>query len=634
MQSLVLVAALLLLPGGAQAIEYREAPMLQAEVAKGALPPVAKRLPERPLVVTPAERGEYGGDLNTLISGAKDTRLLMVYGYARLVGYDRDFTIKPDILEAVDVAGDRVFTLRLRKGHRFSDGHPFTSEDFRFFWEDVANNKRLSPAGPTKELLVDGKPPKVEFPDATTVIYRWDAPNPFFLPALASAAPLLIYRPAHYLKQFHEKYTTKEALEKLVKERQARNWAALFNDVSRAYRFDNPDLPELQPWRIVTRPPSDRFVAVRNAYFHRVDDEGRQLPYIDRVLLHEADGKIVPAKTGAGEVDLQARGLFFNNYTFLKAGEKRHNYQVRLWRTVRGAHLALYPNLNTNDPAWRALLRDVRFRRAISLAVDRHEINQVIYYGLALEGQNSVLPQSPLYREEYQKAHARLDLREANRLLDEIGLTRRDGRGVRLLPDGRPLDLIVETAGEDTEQTDVLELVHDTWLKVGIKLFTKPSQREVFRNRIFSGETMMSIWFGYENGVPTPDFSPEEFAPTTQQGYHWPKWGQYFETGGASGEPIDLAEAKALMEANLAWRRAGSRAEREAIWHRILAIHRDQVFTIGLIGGVLQPVVVTNRLKNVPSEAIFNWDPGAQFGIYRPDTFWLQGAPGRVSRAN
>jgi peptide/nickel transport system substrate-binding protein len=185
------------------------------------------------------------------------------------------------------------------------------------------------------------------------------------------------------------------------------------------------------------------------------------------------------------------------------------------------------------------------------------------------------------------------------------------------------MDIIVETAGEDTEQTDVLELVRDGWAEVGVRLFSKPSQREVFRNRIFSGETQVSIWGGFENGVPTPDMSPAELAPTMQHSLQWPKWGQYFETSGAAGEAPDLPAALKLAELNEEWLAAATRAEHEAVWQRMLKIHADEMFTIGIVAGVMQPIVVANRLRNVPREGVYNWDPGAQFGIYRPDTFWF-----------
>ena len=591
-------------------------PSLDAEVASGRLPPVEERIPDEPFVFTPGNGrslGVQGGDWRMLVSRAKDVRLLVVYGYARLVVYDDGFELRPDILRRVEVEDGRIFTLTLRKGHRWSDGNPFTTEAFRFYWEDVANNEMLAPAGPPAVLRVDGELPRVEFIDELTVRYSWSRPNPFFLPALASAAPLFIYRPAHYLKQFHERYVDGAKLARMAEEAGKRNWAALHNSRDNMYRFDNPELPTLQPWRNTTTAPAVRFVAARNPYYHRVDAAGRQLPYIDRALLDIADGNLIPAKTGSGESDLQARGLYFNSYTFLKAGEKRHDYSVRLWRSVRGSRLALYPNLNVRDAPWRALIRDVRFRRALSLAINRHEINQVIYYGLGREGNNSVLPMSVLYRPEYGSAWASYDLDAASALLDEMGLTMRDSRGVRLMADGRALEIIVETAGEDTEQTDVLELIHDSWLAAGIKLYTKPSQREVFRNRIFAGETQVSIWFGYENAVPTPDTSPGEFAPTSQHGYHWPMWGQYFETDGMSGEPVDLPAAKELLELNQAWLDATGRAEREAVWHAMLAIHAEGVFTIGLVSGIPQPAAQRareRRLQLGPGGAFRHAPPG------------------------
>ena len=279
--------------------------------------------------------------------------------------------------------------------------------------------------------------------------------------------------------------------------------------------------------------------------------------------------------------------------------------------------------MNANDEVWRDLNRDVRFRRALSLAVNRYEVNRVIFYGLAIEGNNTVLPASPLFEGRYQTDWADFDLDEANELLDEIGLTERDSNGVRLLPDGRPAEMIVETAGESTEQTDVLELIHDSWLEAGIKIYTKPSQREVFRNRVFSGDTVMSIWFGLENGVPTALSSPAEIAPTSQQQLQWPKWGQYAETKGASGEAPDMAAPKKLLALLENWRNAASIAAKGEIWHEMLDIWTENVFSIGLISGVLQPIVVADDLKNVPEEGIYNWDPGAQFGMYRPDTFFF-----------
>ena len=604
---------------------YIEPPILVDKVAAGELPPVAERLPDDPVVVSldgDLSPGDHGGDLRMIMAKQKDIRMIMVYGYARLVGYDAELNLVPDILESIDVEEGRIFTLRLRKGHRWSDGEPFTTEAFRYYWEDVVNNEVVSPFGAPKVMIVDGEAPRVDFIDETTVRYSWSNPNPFFLPALAGARPLFIYRPGHYLKQFHARYTDGATLDALVEEARAQNWAALHHRKDHQYRSDNPDLPVLQPWMNTTWPPAGRFIFKRNPYYHRVDQAGRQLPYIDRVLVIISDNKLVPAKTGFGEADLQARYIRFDNYTFLKENEKTHDFTTRLWRTVRGSQIALFPNLNAADETWRALLRDVRLRRALSLAIDRNQINQVIFFGLAREGNNTVLAESPLFRSEYQTAWAEYDPDRANALLDEIGLDARDDDGVRLLPDGRPFEIVVETAGESTEETDVLELIQDNWREIGVELFTKPSQREVFRNRVFAGDAVMSVWSGIVNGVPTAAMSPRELAPTEQMQLQWSKWGQNYETGGEAGLPIDMAEVEELAALNEAWRVAADDAERERIWHRMLKIHSEQVFTIGILNGVPQPVVVNNQLRNVPREGIYNWDPGAYFGIYRPDTFW------------
>src|SRR5205085_1274303 len=188
-------------------------------------------------------------------------------GYARLVRYTPALALVPDMLIAADVSEGRIFTLRLRPGHKWSDGHPFTAEDFRYWFDDVAQNPELSAGGLPTALLPNGEAPKFEA----------------------------------------------------------------------MYKNDNPDLPSLEPWILKTRPPADRLVFERNPYYYRVDGAGHQLPYIDRVIYTIADSKIIAAKTGAGESDLQARYLRFDDYTFLKAGEGSNKYHVRLWRTGPGS---------------------------------------------------------------------------------------------------------------------------------------------------------------------------------------------------------------------------------------------------------------------------------------------------------
>ncbi len=613
---------------GAQSLpKLIEPDTFAAAIAAGRLPEIKDRIPKTPLVVNLKSKdkqpGRYGGTLHILGGRNKDTRLMVVFGYARLVVYNEAYQLVPDIAERVDVKDGRIFTFHLRKGQRWSDGYPFTAEDFRYYWEDVATNKDLSVMGVPRELLVDGERPHVDIVNATTVRYSWTKPNPFFLPALARAQPLYIYRPAHYLKQFHAKYANPAELRRKVKAAGVRNWVALHYAHDHPYKNNNPDYPTLQPWVLKTQPPSSRYVFVRNPYFHRLDSQGRQLPYIDKVVMTIVTPKLIPAITGSGESDLQARYLDFSNYTFLKQDEKRNGFTVRRWTSAKGARIALYPNLNVKDAQWRALMRNVKFRRALSLAINRRDIDLAVYYGLARDGNNTVLPQSPLYKAEYTTRWARYDPQQANALLDKLGLKRRNAQGIRRLHNGRELAIIIETAGENTEQTDVLGLIRDDWRKIGVKVYIKPMQREVFRRRIFAGSTLMSVWTGLDNAIPTANQSPGELAPISQQQLQWPQWGQYFETMGRSGVPPDLPQARRLLALYRAWSVASDHETKRRIWTRMLKIQADQVFTIGVISDVPQLVVVNNRLRNVPRKGVYSWNPGALFGVYRPETFWF-----------
>lgn len=606
---------------------YVETPQLVPLVEAGKLPPVAQRLPEVPRVIDlPAlgrENGRHGGTMRMLMGREKDLRVIVYYSYARLVGYNSKLELVPDILESFDVVDGRQFTFKLRKGHKWSDGHPFTAEDFRFYWDHVANNKDLSPSGPHRHLLVNGKPPKFEVLDPQTVRYTWQAPNPYFLPAIAGTRALYIFEPAHYMKQFHKAFAGPATLAAAVAKAGVRDWAALYWKMSGQAIPDNPDLPTLEPWHNTTHPPSSLYRFERNPFFHRVDSAGRQLPYADAIRVSIGSSSLIPAKAGSGESDLQGRYISFDDYTFLKAAEKRHTINVHLWDRGVGSMVALYPNLNTNDPVWRKVFHDVRVRRALSLGINRREINEVIYFGLGRPSADTVLPASPLYRQSYADAYARFDPEEANRLLDEAGLDKRDVYGFRLLPDGRRADIIVETPGESSEQSDVLELIKDTWGDLGIRLFVRPTQRDLFRKRVYAGDTIMSVWFGHDNAVPTADMSPIDFAPTSKIQYEWSRWGDYFWTKGKSGVAPDLPAAQELIKQLANWRKATSKAERVAAWQRILQINAENVFTIGTVNGTKQPIVTAPNLKNVPETGLFNYFPGAYFGIYMPDTFYF-----------
>ncbi len=608
----------------AQGIE--EPPLLAADVAANKLPPMAERLPESPLILDMAalgkEHGKYGGSIRTLMAKSKDIRMMTVYGYARLVGFDDALNLRADILESFEVTEGRIFTLKLRKGHKWSDGHPFTTEDFRYFWEDVALHEELSRSSNSSELMVEGNLPKFEVIDETTVRYSWEKPNPLFLASLAAPRPNIIYLPAHYMKQFHEKYADKATLDQMVTDNGSRNWVSLHINKGRHYRPENPERPRLDPWLNQTAPPAEQFTFIRNPYFHRTDDRGMQLPYVDKVVIGISSAEIIPAKTGSGEVDLQARYLRFSDYTFLKASGKAHNLNVALWQEGKGAQLAVFPNFNTNDETWRAVMRDVRFRRALSMAIDREELNQQFFFGLANVSGNTVMPDSPLYDEKFANAWIDLNPDAANALLDEMGLKMGEG-GIRVLPDGRPAEIVLEGSG-NSEETDVVELLKGYWQGIGIKVFSRNIPRENLRRRALAGETLMSIGVGLDLGLAVPDLAPNELAPTSQSQANWPKWGNFYDSNGVSGEAPDIEEVKNLSELFAKWSISETTEQRESLWKEMLAIYSEQAFSIGIANGVMQPIVYRGSLKNIPENGIFTFAPTSYFGTYHMDTFYFE----------
>ncbi len=602
----------------------RETPGLADRVKSGALPSVDKRIPQRPRIIEHFSGsdgpGKHGGRLNTLVSATRDTRLMTIYSYTRLIVYDDKFKLHPDILDSYEVKEGCEFTLKLRAGHKWSDGHPFTTEDFRFFWEDIANNSELSPSGPSVELIVDGKPPKVAIIDELTIRYSWDKPNPHFIESQARAAPLFLFRPAHYLKTLHGKYTPEEDILKAYK---GSRWANVFRRQDAMYGNSNVNLPTLNPWVLTTIPPAQRFVFVRNPYFHRIDQKGQQLPYIDDVIMSVVAANLVPAKAGLGEADLQSRYLNMRDYTFLQKSAKQSGIRVYLWESGSGSQLALYPNLNASDGEWRKLMRDVRFRRALSLAIDREDLNQSIYLGLAKPSNNTIMERSELFKPEYATKWATYDPKLANNLLDEAGLNKRGSDGIRLLSDGRPATIVVELSSEETGDTDALTVIAECWKKVGIKMLAKPQTLENFRMRAFSGEAIMTAYAGFVTAVPTVDTDPREFAPTMQGGLQWPRWGMYVESKGKQGEQCDMPSACKLMDYLLEWETSTDAAVRRKAWDQILTANADEVFSIGTVNGIRQPVVVGPKVHNVPKEGYHAWDPGGYFGLYQPDTFWI-----------
>ena len=592
------------------------------------LPELKDRLPDNPRVVNlkslGREPGQQGGRVRTLVGRQKDIRYVPIFSYSRLVGYNEQLEFVPDILESYTVDEGRIFTFKLRAGHKWSDGSELSSEDFRYYWEDVLLNTDILPSGAPARLKVDGVVAKFEVLDKLTVRYSWDVPMPRFLSMLAAPIPQTLALPSAYMRQFHGAYQSEATLEPLIEKYRVDSWVRLHRKMSRQNRPENPDLPTLEAWRPRTRPPAEQFVFERNPYFHRLDENGVQLPYIDKLVLNVSSAGLIGAKTATGESDLQATGLGLADYTLMKEAEHRFPIKVSLWRQTRGSSVALFPNLNCQDDVWRNLFQDVRMRRALSLAINRREINQVTCYGLARESADTILPESPLYKPGYSHAWTDYDPDQANALLDELGLQERGPNGIRYLSDGRQANITIESAGESTLETDVLELITDHYRQIGVALFIRNSQRDIFRSRVVGGQVMMSAWQGLDNGLPSADMPPLQLAPTTNDQLQWPVWGLHYLSGQKQGSPVDMPEVAALEQLLDDWLHTTTTEQRFDIWQKMLDIHADQVFSIGTVNGMLQPVTKSDRLQNVPHDGLYGFEPMSYLGVYMPDTFWYK----------
>src|SRR5262249_16577469 len=267
--------------------------------------------------------------------------------------YDENYRLVPDILASFEVEEGRIFTFHLRKDHRWSDGSPFTTEDFRYYWEDIAPNPKLNPDGLPPALLVNGMPPQVEILDQTSIRYTWALPNQAFLPALAAATPLMIYRPSRYLKQFNPKYTSPKVIARFLADAKLDAWEDLHRHVDDPLLLGNPDMPVLAPWAVISRPGSQVFAAVPNPYYHRIDKDGQQPPYTARLAPTPQSKSQTAAAVIAGKSDLQATGLSLTDLPALKAAADQGTIKLDLRPSGRGTELALYPNLNARDPVWR-----------------------------------------------------------------------------------------------------------------------------------------------------------------------------------------------------------------------------------------------------------------------------------------
>jgi peptide/nickel transport system substrate-binding protein len=578
------------------------------QVAAGDLPPVEKRLPEQPQVVEPVEEiGQYGGTAH-LFALSNSPRCPADAAY--VTGFEPLLRIAPDcktpianVAKAWEFSEDfRDITFYLHKGIRWSDGVEFTANDIMFWYEDIFLNEKLTPVKGAN-LCVNGKPMKVEKVDDYTIRVHFDNPYPVVLLLLGWYGGVEMVRyPKHHLKQFHIKYNP-EANE-LAKKNGFELWNQYFRDRSSVWGGVSATvgLPTLNAFMCVER-TSNHFLYERNPYYWKIDTEGNQLPYIDKLFTKIVDKEVYTGKIFSGESDFAARGTTFAEYPLYKKYAEENDYRVYLWTTTWSAVAGIQCNQTHKDPVLRKVFRDVRFRRALSLGIDREEINEVVFSGLGVPCQATVLPSLDYYEDRFAEAYAEYDPEEANRLLDEMGLKWDKNHEYRLFPDGRRLAWQVEHSG-GPGINPIVELVREQWKEIGCQVALKEQPGELLQARASSNEMDMEVFI-----VDTADeiyftFAPKYFIPvTTGWDTTWGvEWAYWYQTEGEKGEE----PPQKIKDLYTWWDKmkfSPNKEDRVEAARQILASQAENLWTIGTVGRAPFPYVIKNHFRNVPEHS-------------------------------
>ncbi|MGQ4807423.1 Periplasmic alpha-galactoside-binding protein [Candidatus Entotheonellaceae bacterium PAL068K] len=625
---------------------FNEAPQLAELVKQGKLPPVAERIGQDPLVIKPVHGiGKYGGFWRRGFSGPAD----LWNGIRCCSGPDSilywEYTGNnptPNIAKDWKVTdGGKTTIIFLRRGMKWSDGHPLTADDFVFWHDHVLLNKEITPTF-ASYFTINGQPGRLEKIDDFTIALKFPHPYHLLPDVLAGATQLGGpawrgpidgggYVPAHYLKQFHPDFVDQQALDKRAEQEGYHSWVNLFRFKS-SWQL-NPELPVVTPWKTVTPITKPTWVLERNPYSVWVDTAGNQLPYIDKVVLTVFENmEIHNLRAIAGEYDYMARHVDIQKVPVFLENEAKGKYKLYLDPGDYGGDMIIKFNMSyTEDAEIRKWFDNRDFRRALSLGIDRDEINETFWLGVGTP--RSVVPAAAnLYYPgaKYDRLWATYEPDKANQMLDAIGLDRKNASGLRLRTDGsnQPLTLEVITwSGSFVQYTQIMEAIGEMWTKIGIKLLVKEVERGL-GNQLFQANKNQ-MWAWNNDGSEHMFTFPLHVFPFDQGNANGPLNGLWFQTNGEDGEePLPF-----IQEIMAKWRKAFGvpREERIKLGKEIWAIAANEIHIIGVIGlgpAAMGVRVAKTDLGNIPSRQ-YNSPDARTPSISRPVTFYWKSAENR-----
>ena len=593
---------------------FSESPMLAEMVAAGMLPPVEERLPDNPVVQIPLEDiGKYGGNLHWVeytidydhyIRHLNETNLLELRpakGTARYKWMGGE--IMPGVYETWSKSDDsKTFEFTLRQGLKWSDGEAVTTEDIQFYIEDVLRNEEVTPTAPSW-LNYRGQPTVFEVVDEQTVRFVFGEPNGFFLPQMVNWAWSSHLRPAHYFKQYHTGFTDIAELMPLMAKEEftaAEDWGRWFSGIQNnvtggSYSRRTPDyraMPVLQPYAWDSEPQQGEFIMMRNPYFYKVDPEGNQLPYIDSISRSlVTDIEVENLKIISGETDMQGQFIRLSDYPMFSQNQEAGNYHLMALPAWQDQLLIFPFNFDPADPVLGEIIRDKRFRQALSLAVDREEVKKSIFLDFGVPSAFAPVAGSAWYKDEFRDAYAEFDLEKANTLLDDMGLEWDANNEFRLRPDGERLVLPIDYYDVTPPATPGGELIREFWVEIGVDTKVEQVNGQFYWQKRGANETVGTIWWA--NGLsPADAVFVSSFLMT-------PSWWTWYNAQGTDGTEPQDPEAVRLVELFWDLQTATTEEEQVRLGIEIFESHQENVWNIGTVASAPQPFVYNQGLGNI-----------------------------------